>query len=694
LGRVVVPSDDTAPEAHPVAVLSFAYFERRFGGNPAVLNKPIAVNGRSLTVVGVARPGFDGVQRGRPADLFVPMTMKASMTPSWNGLDNPKDYWVQLIGRLKKGESARQAEAMLPGTYRSLLAEVAPLMTGWSPDARRRFLDRRIELTAGGGGRNVMQTDLAAPLLALMGMVAAVLLIACANLAGLLLARGAARRREHGIRLAVGANRSALFRQTLVESLVVALGGGAVGIGAASLFLRALVRALPADAGLRRIPFAIDVPVLLFALGVSLAAGVLFGLAPAFRAARLDPNGVLHGGASGPARDVLRFRRWLVSGQVALTLALLVGAGLFARSLRELSAVDLGLHPDGIVQFSVNPRLVGASPEDTAREARKLAEALAALPGVRSVSASELGVFQDNDSSGDVSIDGVPAAPGVDRHARRDWIGPDYFATLGIPLESGREFSPRDDGAAARVAIVNDAFVRRYLAGRDPIGLRIGFGREDEPRDIEIVGVTRDSRTEVDTEPPPFVFFPYLQDARLRDLTFYVRRTGAPETAVRDVRALVARLEPNLPPPEVERLRTRIDDSTSRRRLVGTLAMAFAGIAAFLACIGIYGVLAYSVTQRTREIGVRMAIGATEGSVRRLVLADVVRFLAAGAAAGIPLAFLVARLIGSLLYGVRSADPAAFAAGTAAVAVAALIAGYLPARRAARIDPMRALREE
>ncbi|HKB70987.1 MAG TPA: ABC transporter permease [Thermoanaerobaculia bacterium] len=693
LGRAIVPSDDTAPEAHPVAVLSFDYFRRRFGGNSAVLNKTITVNGRALTVVGVARSGFEGVQRGRPADLFVPITMKASMTPSWNGLDDPKDYWVQMIGRLKEGESLRRAEAMLAATYRSLLAEVAPRLTGWDAGERRRFVDRRIRLVAGGGGRTILQTELAAPLLALMGMVGAVLLIACANLAGLLLARGAARRREHGIRLAVGANRTALFRQTLVESLVIAVIGGAAGVALGSAVVHLLVGALPADADLRRIPMTIDLPVLLFALGASLAAGVLFGLAPALRASRLDPNGVLHG-MPDPRGGVLRFRRWLVSGQVALTLALLVGAALFARSLRRLSAVDLGLRPEGIVQFSINPRLTGASPEQTARQARDLTDVLAALPGVRSVSASELGVFQDNDSGGDVSIDGVPAPPGADRQARRDWVGPDYFATLGIPLAAGREFSSRDDAAGAKVAIVNETFARRYLGGRNPIGLRIGFGPSGAPRDTEIVGVARDSRSEVDQEPLPFVFFPYLQDARLRELTFYVRRVGATETAVRDVRALVSRVEPALPPPDVERLRSQIDDSTSRRRLVGTLAMAFAGVAAFLACIGIYGVLAYSVTQRTREIGVRMAVGATAASVRRLVLADVVRFLVAGAAAGVPLAFAVARLIASLLFGVRAADPGAFAAATAAVAAVALVAGYLPARRAARIDPMRALREE
>jgi hypothetical protein len=328
-----------------------------------------------------------------------------------------------------------------------------------------------------------MQSELARPLLALMGMVGAVLLIACANLAGLLLARGASRRREHGIRLAVGANRAVLFRQAIVESLVVAVGGGAVGVGVASVVLRVLVGALPADADLRRIPFTLDLHVLFFALGASLVAGLLFGLAPALRASRLDPNGVLHGGSPGSAGDVLRFRRWLVSGQVALTLALPRRGGTLCPEPRELSSVELGLRPEGVVQFTVNPRLIGASPEDTARRARNLTEALAALPGVRSVSASELGVFQDNDSGGDVSIDGVPAAPGVNRQARRDWVGPSYFATLGIPLASGREFSLRDDAAAAKVAIVS---ARPSFADTSTDGIRSAAGSASAVRGAAI----------------------------------------------------------------------------------------------------------------------------------------------------------------------------------------------------------------
>ena len=694
LGRTLVPSDDRVPEGHPLVVLSFAYFQRRFGGDPAILNRTLTVNARPLTIVGVARPGFDGIQRGRPADLFVPLMMKASMTPSWNGLGDPRDHWLQLIGRLRPGVSIARAQRELAPTYRALLLDLVPQLRRWSDEDRRRFLDRRLELVPGGRGRLVLQSDVRTPLHTLMGMAGAVLLIACANLAGLLLARGAARRREHGIRLAMGANRRSLFRQTLVESLVLALAGGILAVLVAAGSLRVLIAALPANGELRRIPVSIDFRVLLFTLGASLLAGLFFGVVPAWRASRLDPNRVLHGGSGGAAGGGLRFRKVLVTGQIALTVALLVGAGLFARSLHNLTAVDLGLRPDRVLRFSINPRLVGYTPERTRDLARNLTDTLSALPGVRSASASELGEFEGNDSSGDLSIAGITMSPESKNHVRRNSVGPGYFATLGVPLAAGREFAWTDAGGAAKVAIVNETLVRALFGNTSPIGRRIGFGRAEEPPDTEVVGVVRDSRTEVDETTPPFVYLPYLQDSRLQQLTFYVRTTSAPATVAGAVRAIVSRLEPNLPAPEVTTLRSQIDDSMARIRLISSLSIVFAGLAALLAGIGIYGVLAYSVARRTKEIGVRMAVGASRGLIQRLILSEVVRFLLAGSIAGLVFAVIAGRVIASMLFGVRATDPAAFAAATAAIAAAALIAGYLPARRAARIDPMRALREE
>jgi len=689
LGRTLTPADDRVPGGHPLAVLSFAYYGRRFGANPAVLNKTISVNGSALTVVGIARPDFDGIQRGRPADIFVPLMMKAAMTPSWDGLDDPKDHWVQIIGRLKPGETISRAQARLAVTYHALLVDSLPLVRRWNENERRQYLDRRLLLNPGGRGRPVLENDVRTPLLALMGMVGAVLLIACANLAGLLLARGAARRREHGIRLAVGADRAAIFRQTLVESLLLALAGGAMSVLVATGSIRALLAALPADADLRRVAVSIDLPVLLFTLAATLAAGLFFGMAPAWKASRLDPNRVLHGGG-GAGGEGLRFRKWLVTGQIALSAALLVGAGLFARSLHNLMTVDLGLRPDRVLQFSVNPRLIGYDRERTERLAQSITDSLASLPGVHSVSAAEIGPFQGDDSSGDLSIEGITLPPEAKNHVRRNEVGPDYFATLGVPLLAGREFRWNDSAGTPKVAVVNEALVRALLGGRDPIGRRIGFGAAD----VEIVGVVRDSRAEVDEDVTPFAYFPYRQDPRLRRLTFYVQTVRSPAAAAGEVRSVVTRLEPNLPAPEVSTLRSQIDDSIARLRLVGTLSMAFAGLAVLLAGIGVYGVLAYSVVRRTKEIGIRMAIGASRGGIQRLVLGEVARFLVAGAIAGLAFAFVAGRVVASLLFGVRATDPAAYAGATLAILVASLAAGYLPARRAATIDPMRALREE
>ena len=698
LGRVLTSEDDRAPGASPVAVLSHGYWTRRFASDPSILNKTIVVNGQPLTVVGVSREGFTGIQPGRRTDLFVPMMEKAQMTAFWNGLDDPKDYWVQVVGRLKPGLSRAQAEARIAPLYRSLLENASASLSGWQAKDLEGFKAKKLELTPGGTGRGVLRSGIGKPLLSVMAMVALVLLIACSNLAGLLAARGAARQREYGIRLAIGASRAQLLRQSVVEALVFSLAGGALGVAVATWTLDALLKSFPPDADLRTLAVQIDPRVLAFAAALSLLSALFFGLAPTLRAARLDPASTLGGagrGSSSAGRDALRFRQWLVTAQVAFTLVLLVAAGLFVRTLENLGRVDLGLKPDGVLGFSVQPDSNGYTAERTALFGRQLQEALASLPAVRSAAAAELPTLANDTSGGNVTIEGSQANPDA-LHVNYNHIGPDYFSTLGIPLMAGREISWQDDARAPRVAIVNETFVKKLLAGRNPLGVRFGRGAGKTVKtDIEIVGVVKDSKNAtVDEKPAPFVYFAWQQDAKLGQLTFYVRSERDPGALVSAIREDVRRLDPQLPVFDVKSLPTQISESLVSRKLVTILSAAFGVLAAALAALGIYGVLAFGVAQRRREIGVRIALGATPGNLRRLVLSEVGRFLLFGALLGLPAAYALARAVQSILFDVPAADPPVFAAGLALLAAVALEAGYPPARRAARTNAVDALRSE
>lgn len=698
LGRNLAAQDDRSPGTHPLTVLSHGYWTRRFGNYPSVLNKAIVVNGLPLTVVGVAPAGFSGIQPGRPADLFVPMMMKAQMTPFWNGLDDPKDRWLQMVGRLKPGLSPVAAQTELQGTYRPLLEAQLPLMTGWNDNTRRQFLSKKMLLVAGGHGRAVLRQGYGKPLVSLMGMVLVVLLIACSNLAGLLAARGAARQREYGIRLAMGASRMQLLRQSIVECLLFAFAGGALGLLVASWTLHTLLAAFPPDADLRQVAAQIDPRVLGFAALVSLTAGIFFGVAPTLRAARLDPAQTLRGqgrGTVSAARDVLRFRRGLVTAQVALTLVLLVGAGLFVSSLQNLGRVELGLNPDRVLGFSIAPKLNAYSALRTADLARRLTEAVAALPGVRSVSAAELPTLTDDTSGTNVAIEGAQSAPS-DTRVLYNRVGPEYFATLGIPLVAGREIAWTDDAGAPKVAIINEAMARRFFPGKNPLGARLAFGRGlDAPPDTTIVGIVRNSRSaEVSEKEGPFLYLPYLQDTKLGELTFYVRAANDPATLASAIREQVRKLDSELPIFAVKSLRAQISESLVTQRLIMLLSAAFGGLAALLAALGIYGVLAFSVAQRRQEIGVRIALGAQASSVRALIFSEVARFFLIGAAIGLPVAYALARAVESILYGVHASDLRVFAFGVALIAAVSFAAAYPPAHRAARTDPLESLRSE
>ena len=694
-GRTLTPADDAAPGANAVAVLSHGFWTRRFGGDPSVVNRSIVVNGTPLTVVGVARPDFSGIQPGRSADVFVPLSMKAQMTPFWNGLDDPRDHWLQIVGRLKPGVSARRAEVMLLSVYRPLLLDLAPRMKLQGKE-RREFENRRIELIAGGHGRTPLRSGIGKPVLSLMAMVALVLMIACSNLAGLLAARGAARQKEYGIRLAIGATRLQLVRQSLVECLLYAFLGGALGLAVAAWTLHALLNAFPPDADVRQLAVQIDPRVLAFAALASVASGLLFGITPALRAARLDPAKTLAGqgrGSVSAGGDVLKFRQWLVTAQVALTLVLLVAAGLFVDSLRNIGRVDLGLKPDHVLGFTISPKLNGYPVERTAALARTLTERLAAFPGVSSVSAAELSTLTGMDSGGNVTVDGAPADT-EELRVNRNHVGPSYFSTLGIPLLAGRDIAWSDAADTPKVAVINETMARRFFPGRTALGARFGFGgRETAKLEITVVGIVRDSKSiEVTEKDHPFAFMPYLQDPKLGTLTFYVRSGQAPETLVPALRSELARLDPQLPVFDVKTLEASIGDSLVTQRLIVMLSAAFGGLAALLAAIGIYGVLAFAVAERRREIGVRVALGADPAAVRRLVLSEIARFLAVGAAIGLPAAYALGRAVSSILFGVGAADVRVFAAGLILMTSVSLAAALPPALRAARLDATDALR--
>ena len=697
LGRVLSTQDETAPGANPVTVLSYGYWSRHFGSDPNILNKQLSVNGNSLTVVGVARSGFTGVQVGQVPDLFIPITMKAQMTPNWDGLADRNDHWVTMFGRLQPGMTAAKAEAGLAPLYRALMEGEAPALKLSARD-QAEYVNRQLVLDAGEHGRPVLQHDAKQPLLVLMAMVGLVLLIACANLASLLIARGEGRQREIALRLALGAGRWRLVRQLMTESFLLAVAGGVAGLALASWTLGAIVNSIPTDIGASGLTSHLDFRVVLFACAVSLLTVALFGLAPAIRATRADLQTVLKDqgtNVSGGKANV-RVRKSLLISQIALTAVLLAAAGLFAHSLLNLKSQDLGVRPDHVLEFSISPELNRYTPPQTISLVERLRKSIEALPGVRSVSESEIPMLADSNSSSNITVEGYHAQDDEDTNVDHNAVGPDFLATMGIPLLQGREFSEADTSTSPQVAIINEAMARRFFAGRNPVGLHFGFGNGKESKvDIEIVGVVKDSKnTDVRQTVPPFAFLPYSQSKLAGNATFYVRTNQDPAALTVSVRNLVEGLDGNLPIYDVRTLTAQVDDIMFTDRLVTVFSLALGLLASLLAAVGLYGVMAYVVARRTREIGIRMALGATRQSVAWMVVREILGMLAAGLVVGLIAAYGIGRVIESLLFGVKASDPFVYAIAAALLVAVALLAGWLPSRKAASVDPMVALRYE
>lgn len=695
LGRLFASQDETAAGADTVAVLSYGYWTSRFGRDENILNKPLTVNGSVLTVVGVAQDGFTGVQIGQMPDIFVPITMKAQMTPGWDGLDAPRDYWLAIMGRLKPGLKRDQAEAALQGVYHTIVQSELPLFK-LSQKAEPLYLQKKLLLDPGSHGRPILQKDAQTPLLFLAGMVGLVLIIACANLASLLIAKGEARQQEMAVRLSLGAGRGRLLRQLLTESLLLALAGGVAGLAVGVVTLRAIIHAIPNSVGAMGLETRLDTHVLLFAAGVSLLTGVLFGLAPAIRVLRVAPRGPLQDSGkafAGSAANV-RVRKWMMTFQVAMTVVLLAGAGLFTMSLVHLQLEDLGMHTEHVVQFSIAPGMSRYSPGQTNALAAELKKNLAALPGVLSASAAEVPIFSNSDVSANVTIGGYTPQENENMDVEQNRVGANYFTTLGIPLLRGREFTDADTADSPKVAVINETMAKRFFGSNAALGRVFTFGAGNNVHpDIEIIGVVADSKySDVRNHKYPFAYLPYTQDKNLTEVTFYVRTAQDPAALAPMLTKTVAARDAGLPVYNLKTLAAQVKETVFADRLLAALSACLGVLAAFLAAIGLYGVMAYVVARRTREIGVRIALGATRGKISWLILREVAQVAGIGLVIGLPLSFLTGRLIQSVLFGVNAGSPLVLALTAALLVTVALLAGGLPARKAAGVDPMVALR--
>ena len=699
IGRVFTASDDLYQSAHPLAVLSYGYWKTRFAGDRGVIGKKIVVNGYPLTIIGVSQAGFDGTEVGYSPQIRIPMTMHDDLPRGdYPELNNRRRRFLQVFGRLKPGESIEQAKAGLQPLFHQILEmEVRQKEFARAPEfLKQAFLRMSMDVLPGSKGRSQLRRQFAKPLWALTAIVGLVLLIACSNLANLLIARASSRQKETAVRLAIGAGRGRLVRQLLVESLVLAMAGGAAGIGLAMLVDQALIAFLPARTLTLTLSSKPDPAVLGFTALVSLITGLLFGLVPALQSTRPQLATTLKDQAAavvhGPA---VALRKSLVVLQVALSLVLLIGAGLFLQSLRKLHDLAPGFDTANLLKFDVEPRLSYRS-QWALDYYRRLEERLKTVPGVTSAALAVVPILEDNEWDNWVTIEGYAPKPGETPDPHVQFCSAEYFATLKIPILLGRPFLPKDDENARKVTIVNQKFAKRYFGDRNPIGLHMGMGIDPGTKtDMEIVGVAGDTKYENLREPvPEEMYIPYRQKISSNNMVAYLRTRGDPVNLFGSIRQVVRDVNANVPMYDLHTVDEQVEASLLTERLLAMLSSAFGLLATLVAALGLYGVMAYLVTRRTREIGIRMALGAGGGSVVWLVMREVLLLAAIGLGIGLPAAWLLARLVETQLFGIRATDPLTMMLAAAGIGAVAALAGYLPARRATGIDPMRALRWE
>lgn len=704
-GRFFANEVDRERGASPVAVVSYPFWKRCYGLSPAILGKTIQIHQNSFEIIGVAPRGFFGETIGQSPDLWVPMLMQEAvypgqdyLTPSLQGLINEYE-WLQVLGRLKPGISLAQANAAMNVQFTHALAEAAG--SRMTEEQRRGNFGQHLGLAPGARGSSTLRETFGQPLQFLMALVGLVLLIACANVANLLLARGAARQKEFGMRLAIGAGRARLIRQLLTESLLLAILGGAAGVVLSYWADGLLLQMAPGGNASAALPLDLhpDPLVLAFTLGVTLLTALLFGLVPSLLLTRINLAPVLKSSSLGSNNDSSS-RRWsagkiLVIAQVAISLVLLVAAGMFVRSLAKLSEVNLGYNREDLLLFSVDsaptePKGLGAR-----RLYQDLQEKIAGIPGVCSVSVSANGLFMDSESGDPISVEGYTPQSGERMNVRMDHIGPHYFSTVGIPILMGREIEEQDANGR-RVAVINQSFAHRFFRDTNPIGKRVRNTYPGNPADLQIVGVVADAKyNSLREKPVERLYAPLFNPMWEETSAAFEVRTFADGPAISEpLRQAVASTNAAIPPLEIKTMSRLVDDSLQTDKFIKQLSEAFGALAMLLAAIGLYGVMAYTVARRTREIGIRLALGAEPGNVARQVLRETLVLALIGIPIGVPIALLGAYSVRSLLFGLSFADPLTLVFTVFLLGIVAISAGVLPAYRASRVDPIVALRYE
>lgn len=695
LGRTFTDADDQNPGGHPVTVVSHAWWERRLGGDPEAVGKTITIDKVTYTIVGVAPKEFFGTTVGQAPDIWVPLAMGPQIPPAyWDGRNDKSFQSLYLIGRLKEGVSSAQANAAVNLLFKQSLRD----QVGAQPSAERlQDIERAsIELTPAGRGLSELRQEFSVSLKILMAVVGLVLLIACANVGNLLLAQGAARRKEFAVRLAVGARRGRLVRQLLTESLFISGLGGLVGVIFAWWGSRLLV--LMASTGSEALPIDVtpNARILGFTIVVSLLSAIVFGTAPAIRASRIEPNVWLKGGkGSARAWSQSPLGKVLVVAQVALSLLLLVGAGLFVRTLINLQNVPSGFNQENVMLFQIDTAAAGYKEEDPRLGAllSELEEKVKAVPGVQAAAFSFF-VFNQGAWTSPAFTSDQDLTDKASRVVRNNVVGRDYFAAMGIPLVLGRGFEPQDTGKSQKVAVISEAMANRIFPNSVPLGRRFGVDGPGSHDQIEVIGVVKDAKYESLTERlRPMAYYPHGQ--RPQPLSnFVVRFNGPADAVIPQLRQTIKQVNRNLPIDEVVSLSDHVGRSLVQQKLVARVASFFGLLALLLACVGLYGLMSYAVARRTNEIGIRMALGAHRSNVRWLMMRETLTLVLVGLVIGLLASLAGTRVTSTLLFGLKPNDPLTIGLATLLLITVSAFAGYLPARRAARVDPMTALRDE